>query len=48
MKPPGLGARDTLRLETGYCLYGNDINDKTSPLESSVSARVITKAEQGR
>ncbi|HEY6899357.1 MAG TPA: glycine cleavage system aminomethyltransferase GcvT [Puia sp.] len=32
----GLGARDTLRLEMGYCLYGNDIDDKTSPLEAGL------------
>ncbi len=36
IKPCGLGARDTLRLEMGYCLYGNDINDKTSPLEAGL------------
>ncbi|MBK8557013.1 MAG: glycine cleavage system aminomethyltransferase GcvT [Lewinellaceae bacterium] len=36
IKPCGLGARDTLRLEKGYCLYGNDINDKTSPLEAGL------------
>ncbi|MCS6929340.1 MAG: glycine cleavage system aminomethyltransferase GcvT [Saprospiraceae bacterium] len=36
LKPAGLGARDTLRLEKGYCLYGNDINDKTSPLEAGL------------
>lgn len=36
LKPIGLGARDTLRLEMGYCLYGNDINDTTSPLEASL------------
>lgn len=34
--PCGLGARDTLRLEMGFCLYGNDINDRTSPLEASL------------
>ncbi len=34
--PIGLGARDTLRLEMGYCLYGNDINDTTSPLEAGL------------
>jgi aminomethyltransferase len=36
LKPVGLGARDTLRLEMGYCLYGNDIDDKTSPLEAGL------------
>ena len=36
IKPAGLGARDTLRLEMGYCLYGNDINDTTSPLEAGL------------
>ena len=34
--PAGLGARDTLRLEMGFCLYGNDINDDTSPLEAGL------------
>jgi aminomethyltransferase len=36
VKPIGLGARDTLRLEMGYCLYGNDIDDTTSPLEGGL------------
>lgn len=36
IKPVGLGARDTLRLEMGFCLYGNDINDHTSPLEAGL------------
>jgi aminomethyltransferase len=36
IKPIGLGARDTLRLEMGFCLYGNDINDETSPLEAGL------------
>ena len=36
IKPIGLGARDTLRLEMGYCLYGNDIDDHTSPLEAGL------------
>ena len=34
IKPVGLGARDTLRLEMGFCLYGNDIDDSTSPIEA--------------
>jgi aminomethyltransferase len=37
LKPIGLGARDTLRLEMGYCLYGNDIDDTTSPLEAGLA-----------
>lgn len=36
IKPAGLGARDTLRLEMGYCLYGHEIDDKTSPLEAGL------------
>jgi aminomethyltransferase len=36
IKPIGLGARDTLRLESGFCLYGNDIDDTTSPLEAGL------------
>jgi aminomethyltransferase len=36
IKPIGLGARDTLRLEMGFCLYGNDIDDNTSPLEAGL------------
>lgn len=36
IEPIGLGARDTLRLEMGYCLYGNDIDDFTSPLEAGL------------
>ena len=43
--PIGLGARDTLRLEMGYCLYGNDIDDTTSPLEAGLSW--ITKLKKG-
>ena len=43
LKPVGLGARDTLRLEMGYCLYGNDINDTTSPIEAGLGW--ITKFE---
>ena len=36
IRPIGLGARDTLRLEMGFCLYGNDIDDKTSPIEAGL------------
>jgi aminomethyltransferase len=36
LRPVGLGARDTLRLEMGYCLYGNDIDDTTSPIEAGL------------
>lgn len=36
IKPVGLGARDTLRLEMGFCLYGNDIDDTTSPMEAGL------------
>lgn len=36
IKPAGLGCRDTLRLEMGFCLYGNDINDETSPMEAGL------------
>lgn len=43
--PVGLGARDTLRLEMGYCLYGNDIDDNTSPLEAGLGW--ITKLQKG-
>jgi aminomethyltransferase len=43
--PVGLGARDTLRLEMGFCLYGNDIDDKTSPIEAGL--RWITKINKG-
>ena len=34
--PCGLGARDTLRLEKGFCLYGNDITEKTNPVEAGL------------
>lgn len=46
IKPAGLGARDTLRLEMGYCLYGNDIDDTTSPIEAGLGW--ITKFNNGR
>lgn len=45
VKPIGLGARDTLRLEMGFCLYGNDIDDTTSPLEAGLGW--ITKLVDG-
>jgi len=41
--PIGLGARDTLRLEMGFCLYGNDINDETSPIEAGLGWITKTK-----
>jgi aminomethyltransferase len=44
IEPIGLGARDTLRLEMGYCLYGNDIDDTTSPLEAGLGW--ITKLDK--
>ncbi len=43
--PIGLGARDTLRLEMGYCLYGNDINDTTSPIEAGLGWITKTKKD---
>lgn len=43
MIPTGLGARDTLRLEKGFCLYGNDIDDTTSPIEAGLSWITKTK-----
>jgi aminomethyltransferase len=46
IKPVGLGARDTLRLEMGFCLYGNDINDTTSPIEAGLGW--ITKFVPGK
>ena len=45
IQPIGLGARDTLRLEMGYCLYGNDIDDTTSPIEAGLGW--ITKLKKG-
>jgi aminomethyltransferase len=45
IKPIGLAARDTLRLEMGFCLYGNDINDSTSPIEAGLGW--ITKFVDG-
>lgn len=45
IEPIGLGARDTLRLEKGYCLYGNDITDQTNPLEAGLGW--ITKLSKG-
>ncbi len=46
IKPIGLGARDTLRLEKGFCLYGNDIDDTTSPIEAGLGW--ITKFADGK
>jgi aminomethyltransferase len=46
IRPVGLGARDTLRLEMGFCLYGNDINDRTSPIEAGLGW--ITKFTDGK
>lgn len=46
MKPIGLGARDTLRLEMGFCLYGNDLDDTTSPIEAGLGW--ITKFVEGK
>jgi len=46
IKPIGLGARDTLRLEKGLCLYGNDIDDTTSPIEAGLGW--ITKLVDGK
>ncbi len=47
IKPCGLGARDTLRLEMGYCLYGNDIDDTTSPLEAGLGWITKLKKSSG-
>jgi len=46
VRPAGLGARDTLRLEMGYCLYGNDIDETTSPIEAGLGW--ITKTKKGQ
>lgn len=45
IEPTGLGARDTLRLEMGYCLYGNDIDETTNPIEAGLGW--ITKVNKG-
>ncbi|MBL7815122.1 MAG: glycine cleavage system aminomethyltransferase GcvT [Saprospiraceae bacterium] len=47
IKPIGLGARDTLRLEKGFCLYGNDIDDTTSPIEAGLGWITKTKKASG-
>lgn len=46
IRPVGLGARDTLRLEMGFCLYGNDLDDTTSPIEAGLGW--ITKFPEGK
>ncbi len=51
IKPIGLGARDTLRLEMGFCLYGNDIDDSTSPIEAGLGwitkfSKVFTNSDK--
>ncbi len=46
IKPIGLGARDTLRLEMGFCLYGNDLDDTTTPIEAGLGW--ITKFTEGK
>jgi aminomethyltransferase len=46
IKPAGLGCRDTLRLEAGFCLYGNDLDDTTSPIEAGLGW--ITKFVDGK
>lgn len=46
IKPAGLGARDTLRMEMGFCLYGNDIDDTTSPIEAGLGW--IVKFKDGK
>lgn len=46
IKPVGLGARDTLRLEMGFCLYGHDLDDTTSPIEAGLGW--ITKFVEGK
>ena len=46
LMPAGLAARDTLRLEMGYCLYGNDIDDSTSPIEAGLGW--IVKFAEGK
>ncbi|MDE0538243.1 MAG: glycine cleavage system aminomethyltransferase GcvT [Rhodospirillales bacterium] len=47
VEPIGLGARDTLRLEAGLCLYGNDIDDTTTPVEAGLTWSIAKRHEEG-
>ena len=48
VKPIGLGARDTLRLEAGLCLYGHDINESTSPIEANLKWAIFQTKKRRR
>ena len=47
VKPIGLGARDTLRLEAGLCLYGHDLNEKINPIETNLKWAIAKKRKVG-